>query len=169
MSTTNNDPPDLMAKHVALPLHAAFVADRRCQALVSALSELLGRGAGGQGGELLGLDIGCGTGQIALAIELACPGVRFKGVDVIAWPQAQIDVTTYDGMKLPFDDKSFDFCLLVDVLHHTEQPALLLKEAVRITRRFILIKDHYCQNGVDRLTLRFMDWFGNRAHGVALP
>jgi SAM-dependent methyltransferase len=70
---------------------------------------------------------------------------------------------------LPYDDRSFDAVLFVDVLHHADDPARLLAEGVRTARRFVIIKDH-CQNGVAAgPTLRFMDWVGNARHGVARP
>ena len=38
-----------------------------------------------------------------------------------------------------------------------------------MSRRFVLIKDHLCQDRIDRAILSFMDWVGNRAYGVNLP
>jgi SAM-dependent methyltransferase len=164
MSTSNQHPPDRLAQNVAAPLHSALVVNRRCQRLANALRQLIpGDDA------ITGLDIGCGTGDIARAIELMRPQTKFEGVDVVVRPDARVAVTKYDGIRLPFADKSFDFGILVDVLHHTEDPAFVLKEAVRVCRGFILIKDHYCENESDRAILRFMDWVGNKAHGIALP
>jgi hypothetical protein len=56
----------------------------------------------------------------------------------------------------------------VDVLHHTQDPAILLHEAVRVSRSFVLLKDHLDENTFDHIILRFMDWVGNRPHGVVL-
>ena len=56
----------------------------------------------------------------------------------------------------------------MDVLHHTQDPAILLREAVRVSRSFVLLKDHLDENIFDDITLRFMDWVGNRPHGVVL-
>src|SRR5262249_2614077 len=33
---------------------------------------------------------------------------------------------------------------------------------------FVLLKDHLDENALDDATLRFMDWVGNRPHGVVL-
>ena len=38
-----------------------------------------------------------------------------------------------------------------------------------MSRRYVLIKDHLSENQFDFLTLQFMDWVGNRPHGVVLP
>jgi hypothetical protein len=46
---------------------------------------------------------------------------------------------------------------------------VLLKEAARVARKAVILKDHFSENGVDHMTLRFMDWVGNAPHGVVLP
>jgi len=38
-----------------------------------------------------------------------------------------------------------------------------------VSRKGVLIKDHLCEDAFDRATLKFMDWVGNRPHGVVLP
>ena len=45
----------------------------------------------------------------------------------------------------------------------------MLAECVRVARRAVIVKDHYCNNQFDNARLRFMDWVGNRSHGVRLP
>ena len=57
---------------------------------------------------------------------------------------------------------------LVDVLHHTENPDVLMQEAKRVSRQDIIIKDHYARTKLDHFILRFMDWIGNKPHGVIL-
>jgi hypothetical protein len=62
--------------------------------------------------------------------------------------------------------------MFVDVLHHAPNSqgiTRLLAEACRVSRRFVLIKDHLSESGFDFKTLQFMDWVGNRPHGVVLP
>ncbi len=149
---------DLLARLQA-PFHRRLVAGRRVRALAQAVEEALPEPG------LHGLDIGCGTGQMAILI----PKARFEGCDVLVRPDAHIPVTAFDGTTLPYPDGSFDFTMLVDVLHHLDDPLPLLLEARRVSRRFVLVKDHYCENAWQRLVLRFMDWVGNRAYGVALP
>ncbi len=118
---------------------------------------------------LKGLDVGCGSGEVGLQLMESRPRVSLTGVDVLVRSQTAIPVKQFDGKTLPFGDNSFDFVLLVDVLHHTRYPAELLAECDRVSRQFILIKDHNCNSNWDRLRLRFMDWVGNRSYGVALP
>ena len=62
-----------------------------------------------------------------------------------------------------------DVVLFVDVLHHTVDPMVLLREARRVMRRAIVIKDHSCDDFLAGPTLRFMDRIGNARHGAASP
>lgn len=59
--------------------------------------------------------------------------------------------------------------LFSDVLHHTEDPAILLREARRVSRQNVLIKDHNRNGLCAGARLRLMDWVGNARFGVALP
>jgi hypothetical protein len=58
--------------------------------------------------------------------------------------------------------------MLADVLHHTTDPMVLLREAARVARRSLIIKDHRTSRIGAAVTLRFMDWVGNRPHHVPL-
>lgn len=149
-----------MSLHAAI--HTKAVTQRRVRVLVETLSAMLPRG-------LKVLDVGCGDGLLASLLMSARPDLAITGVDVLLRPQPRIPVDIYDGKRLPFADDSFDAVMLVDVLHHTDDPTILLAEAKRVARRNVVIKDH-CQDGLLAApTLRFMDWFGNVPYGVVLP
>ena len=115
------------------------------------------------------LDIGCGDGQLALALMKLRPDLRIEGVDVVARPKTLIPVAHYDGVKLPFADKSFDYVTIVDVLHHTDDPTVVLSEASRVAREGVVMKDHLREGWLAQVTLSFMDWCGNIGDGVPLP
>lgn len=114
------------------------------------------------------LDIGCGDGTIGSLLAQRRPDIAIQGVEFLARPECKIECHVFDGVSLPFPDGSFDLCLFVDVLHHTKDPGVLLREAARVSRSWVLLKDHLDENVFDHLTLRFMDWVGNRPHGVVL-
>ena len=155
---------ELLAKKLVKPLHSHTVSGRRVKTLSYNLSAMIPLNQ-----SLLGLDVGCGSGEIARYIQDANPQLEIVGVDILKRKDAVIDVVSFDGQKLPFEDKSYDFTIIVDVLHHTDNPLILMNECVRVSRQFILIKDHICENWWDSVRLRFMDWVGNRAYNVPLP
>jgi SAM-dependent methyltransferase len=78
-------------------------------------------------------------------------------------------VTHFDGANLPFERHGFDIVMFVDVLHHTNDPMVLLGEAIRVARKAIVLKDHVLQGMLSGTRLKFMDYVGNARHGVALP
>ena len=115
------------------------------------------------------LDVGCGNGLLAHLIMQNHPGVEIKGADVLVRDETYIPVELFDGRNVPYDNASFDVVMFVDVLHHTEQPMALLREAKRVARHAVVIKDHFREGLFASSTLRFMDWVGNAHYGVALP
>jgi SAM-dependent methyltransferase len=115
------------------------------------------------------LDIGCGDGQLALALMRLRPDLRVEGVDIVPRVRTLVPVTQYDGVSLPFEDKSVDYVTIVDVLHHTDDPKIVLAEAARVARQGVVIKDHLREGMLAQETLKFMDWFGNLGDGVPMP
>lgn len=141
--------------------HRAFVFERRARVLAEMLAAQIPQRAAV-------LDIGCGDGTIGSLISQLRPDISIQGVEFLVRPRCKIECRAFDGTSLPFPDRAFDVCLFVDVLHHTQDPAILLREAVRASRSFVLLKDHLDEDIFDDLRLRFMDWVGNRPHGVVL-
>ncbi|MFN7930526.1 MAG: class I SAM-dependent methyltransferase [Blastocatellia bacterium] len=140
-------------------LHHTYIFPRRIQALSHHLTALLPPQASV-------LDVGCGDGLLAHTMQQQRPDLTIKGVEVLVRPQTRIPVRAYDGQRLPYADQSFDAVLFVDVLHHTTDPRQLLREAARVSRSFIVIKDHTRKGWLADATLRWMDDVGNARHGV---
>ncbi len=115
------------------------------------------------------LDVGCGDGLVASKIIEKKKNVNIKGVDIVPRKRGYIDISMYDGEKLPFADNQFDAVIFSDVLHHASDAKKLLIEALRVSSKYIIIKDHLCGSPYDDLRLRMMDWVGNARHGVPLP
>ena len=86
-------------------------------------------------------------------IDLGAGNCRFtkllkdKGYDVVPVDvkdrsyHPEIEVYVYDGVHLPFKDNEFDVCLLKSVLHHTPNPEVVLKEAVRVSKKLIIYEN----------------------------
>lgn len=154
--------PRLEPKSLLNALHGAAVFNRRVRVLARHLAAAI-PGSGSV------LDLGAGDGSVALALMQLRPDLRVEGVDVMIRPETHIPVTPYDGRTLPFGDGNFDYVTIVDVLHHTDDPAAVLMEAARVARRGVALKDHLLEGFLAGPTLRFMDWVGNRGHDVVLP
>jgi SAM-dependent methyltransferase len=143
-------------------IHQHYVVSRRVRILAAHLAPLLP-----ESGRVL--DVGCGDGEVSQAILRLRPDLQIEGVEVLLRGTPQITVSAYDGKNIPFPDKSFDAIMFVDVLHHTGDPAQLLREGARVAARCVVIKDHTAEGPLSIATLRFMDRVGNARHGVALP
>ena len=144
-------------------LHQNLVFKRRTEVLARGLAETIPPGA------TTVLDVGCGDGTIDALIQRHRPELAITGVDVLVRPGAHIPVQAFNGTELPFPDNAFDVVMFVDVLHNTDDPATLLREAWRVARTAVVLKDHTRESRRADLTLRFMDWVGNAHHGVRLP
>ena len=83
-------------------------------------------------------------------------------------PETHISVTPFDGKRISFDYGALDVVMFVNVLHHTEDPKILLAEARRVTCRAVVPKGHTRDGLLAGPTLRFMDGVGN-ATGIPLP
>jgi SAM-dependent methyltransferase len=147
---------------VTSALHERLIFGRRVRALADNIAELIPAGTTNL------LDVGCGDGTLAWAITARLPAVQSCGVEIRARPHTAIPVTEFDGRLLPFPNASFDVVMLVDVLHHAEEPRILIAEAARVTARVLIIKDHLADAWLSHARLRMMDWVGNIGHGVPL-
>jgi len=79
------------------------------------------------------LDVGCGNGFIAHHLQ-GLLGTTVVGLDVGNDTAARIKYLPYDGRHFPVRDESFDAVLLCYVLHHAQDPRLVLNEVSRVLR-----------------------------------
>lgn len=141
--------------------HDGYVHSRRVRVLSKHLSNIIARDA-------CVLDVGCGDGLLAHLITEKLPETELRGIDVLVRGRTYVPVDKFDGHVIPFDDASFDVVMFVDVLHHTQDPMSLLREAARVAKS-IVIKDHILAGFLADSRLRLMDWAGNAHHNVDLP
>jgi len=143
-------------------VHKALVLRRRERVLARNIAGILPEGM------RTALDVGCGDGMIAREVAREHHGLEIRGLEVHERSGCEIPCSLFDGRSIPFPDASFDYVCLVDVLHHTDDIDGLLRESARVSRHSVVIKDHTWSHRLDHAVLRFMDWIGNRPHGVRL-
>ena len=151
-----------MSKSLLGRAHATLIFARRAQILSAAICNLLPPDAAV-------LDVGSGDGTIAYSWRERRSDLKVDGIDIIVRPETKIPVRAFDGRTIPYDDRSFDVVSFIDVLHHADDVEQLLREARRVSRNWVIVKDHFAENTWDRATLALMDWVGNAPHGVSLP
>ena len=143
-------------------VHDKYVHARRVHVLCRRLIALIPERA-----EVL--DVGCGDGLLTALLAKGRSDITIRGLDVTVRKNAVIPIEAFNGQVIPYPDKGVDAVMLIDTLHHTDDPMILLREARRVARSTILIKDHTQEGWLAEPTLRFMDWVGNARHGVASP
>ena len=112
------------------------------------------------------LDFGAGDGYVATRLEREGVAREIVCIDVTRRERTFRDVTLYDGVRLPFEDRSFDLAYAIDVLHHCPDPTAGLRELCRVSRRHVLLKDHTYVTPLGWATLCALDELGNRRFGI---
>ncbi len=143
-------------------IHDDYVHRRRTDVLAGGLAELLPRDASV-------LDVGTGDGLIARKVLDRRPDLALRAVEVLVRPDQHVPVEPFDGTTLPYADGSFDAVMLVDVLHHADDPAALLAEARRASRGVVVLKDVMAEGFLSTETLHLMERLANTAHGISIP
>lgn len=87
-----------------------------------------------------------------------------SGVDVVNLSfYKDIQPVIYNGKKLPFKNNEFDVVTIIGVLHHCglkDENKKVLAEAMRVSKRVILIDDSY-RNRLERRIISNNDQFSN--------
>lgn len=93
------------------------------------------------------LDVGCGNGFFTHYFAQKTPHV--VGMDL---SQYMLGMNSHDKLvrgraeELPFDDKSFDLVFCSNLLHHVENPVDVVKEMVRVSKRFVSLSEPNARN-----------------------
>lgn len=93
------------------------------------------------------LDVGSGHGDRLVHLSLFRSDLTTVGVDLAGGRPTPLpgsttpDIHTFDGKRVPFDDKSFDIVMTCYVLHHLSPVAVdaMLSEMLRCAKKRILI------------------------------
>ena len=141
-------------------IHAKYLKKIRYPAITKALKPYLN-------GHSKILDVGCASGKLTKHL-FADSYAEITGIDVVIPKETHINVVKYDGQKFPFVDDSFDLVLMIDILHHDHNIENIINEAKRVSRKGILIKDHYWEQKYDFWILSLYDYLGNKPFGIPL-
>lgn len=113
------------------------------------------------------LDFGGGDGWFASQIVQWLPNAKLRAIDVQKRAHTFYPVEIVGGRELSlWAEKSIDLIYSVDVLHHCDNPIEMLMELARISKNYILIKDHVAFSKMDNFTLGVLDEIGNRRFGI---
>ncbi len=111
------------------------------------------------------LDLGAGDGLLALEIKKHL-NKEIILVDILDYNSTELPLLLYNsGDNIPLKDNEVDTTILYTVLHHSNDPYHLLVEAMRVTKKRIIIKEAYIEKEEDRISNSFFDWFYNRVLG----
>lgn len=102
------------------------------------------------------LDIGTGDGHVAAALH-----DDIVGIDIVVPHRTSIEVREFDGIRIPFEDKSFDTVLACTSLHHATNPDALIEEMKRVGKKIVLLEDNV-DTLVDRWSVLSLHWKNDR-------
>jgi len=102
------------------------------------------------------LDIGGGTGLIAEQI-LKQTGNNVTLIDVEDRRLVPLPMILSSAEFLPVGDRSFDFTLLLTMLHHTRHPSEAISEARRVSRRSVIVQEDLYEGGMNDAVLHHAD------------
>jgi ubiquinone/menaquinone biosynthesis C-methylase UbiE len=112
------------------------------------------------------LDVGCGFGHLGRAVMDSVPGVRVEGIESVRRGGELIPITEYEGTRMPWTDATFDAVILADVLHHDHDQERLLREAARVSKRLVIVKDHLREGFLAQQRISLLDWAANAGYSV---
>ena len=92
------------------------------------------------------LEVGCGEGIVLATLAARLPGTRFDGLELDETSLAQARarcpdarLVRGDACELPFEARSFDLVVCLEVLEHLPEPARALRELRRVARAGCLL------------------------------
>jgi len=106
------------------------------------------------------LDCGCGSMPVPKLIEKRS-SIQTFGTDVMNLGAAHPRFCVCAGEQLAFPDNSFDVVSLMFVLHHTDDPAIAVRECARVSKRHVLVLEDIYSHPLERQLLKALDVAGN--------
>jgi len=112
------------------------------------------------------LDVGCGDGSVAKLIMDSNPSLNIAGIEIQSSLPAKIPRKLYNGKEIPYPDNHFDIVIALDVLHHIDDIPSLLAEMERVSKKYLIIKDHMTYSIFSQWLISFTDYFSNLPYGI---
>ncbi len=113
------------------------------------------------GGGLRVLDLGAGEGYVGERLSLEGAHVTLADVEPAA--RAALPALTAPGV-LPFGPGAFDVVVLSYVLHHATSAEAVVREALRVGARVVILESVY-RGAHERRVLTLLDHLANRVRG----
>jgi SAM-dependent methyltransferase len=117
---------------------------------------------------LLGANLNVGSGHGFFSRAARQAGFSMTSLEV--WPAhdavGRDELVLYDGRRMPFRDGAFDACLALYVLHHTQDPAAVLGEMKRVSRRRLIVVEELYRHLPGKLGLLLVDYAVNSTSGL---
>jgi SAM-dependent methyltransferase len=112
------------------------------------------------------LDVGSGTGHNARVLR-AETGLEVVEADVVSLAPEGRGPVLFSGTDLPFAEHAFEAALLLYVLHYADDAAALLRDALRVARRVVVIQStfegtRHLPERASRMSLELRDAFMGR-------
>ncbi len=109
------------------------------------------------------LDIGCGSAELSFFMEKK--GYSYFNIDIGDFREFPTKhFALYDGQKVDFPDSGFELVSLNFVLHHVpnEKKEFLIREAMRVSSRYVFILEDTPRNFLDRMISNYHGWYFRR-------
>lgn len=118
------------------------------------------------------LDFGCGDMVLDKMILDTIPESHVTGIDVVdSKPirKKNLKFVLYDGVTIPFKNKSFDVVYAYHVFHHCVDPVRALSECKRVAKGRILIVESVLRSILETPGFMVADFLANMRREVHIP
>lgn len=109
------------------------------------------------------LDVGIGSG-VGAKVMMQFKKFTVEGLDINndLWDENNdIKNTIYDGRIFPFKNNSYDLILIFLVLHHANDPQILIDEVRRVTSKYVIVLEEVTNNALVKLCMILYDLLVN--------
>ena len=97
------------------------------------------------------LEIGAGGGYVSHYLDQDCDLLATDSNEQFLSQNPVKNKQIADANKLPFADNQFEVVLIVNMLHHLDDPAKALAEAIRVSSRYVILIEPDSANWLIRL------------------